>query len=537
MNYFKLLLCALLAIPSAGFAMQEPIEPKVDQQLQLLIKAGVDSEQKCAGACQKQAKYLPGDSLRITGCCWQFICAHDAAKISKDCPFCKKEFSAKSISLSNENESFHFIDNDGVEYKIGKFTNVQALKKCITLRNLLANAGGIADFRSTHSALTQHNMILLAEYINNPKIIPSLPNDQNMNILKLADYLDAPENVLHELSNLLWEHLQEKFYDSKEVKEEKKQLRSIAEPYLHCPAYLYLALQGKLDRVLSNNKIDLSYEHLQQVFAADKWISDEKGNFYNLSHKLITIRGLDTIISDMARSAHSLPVHINLKNNSIGHIDGKFFEFAKNFRSSNRPNNIVIDLQNNSFTAAQKKEIEKKLYEINYTLPERVNWNAIKKCITYPLYAILPLSNVYLARNITNDLPKLTSMLAVTSGLAAANVCSNIITGAQENHQNGIDAIPMLASLFPTVYAGIHLENKFEKSYGAPSDLAIAIMIPIIIFSSSCYFAPKATHHVTSWRNKLSDILSRKLARITHPAIQARNYSDLENAKRVIVKL
>ena len=54
MNYSKLLLCALLAVSSACFAMEKPIESQIDQQLQLLINSGIDGNSDAASALKKQ---------------------------------------------------------------------------------------------------------------------------------------------------------------------------------------------------------------------------------------------------------------------------------------------------------------------------------------------------------------------------------------------------------------------------------------------------------------------------------------------------
>ena len=127
--------------------------------------------------------------MRITGCCWQFICSHDLAKIeSQQCPILPKNFTAHKISLSNENISCRFIDNDGIEHEINKFIDYQALKRCTTIANMISDANGIADFRGTHPWVTQKNIELLIKYIQDPKTIDLSGSIANAEMLKLGRF-------------------------------------------------------------------------------------------------------------------------------------------------------------------------------------------------------------------------------------------------------------------------------------------------------------------------------------------------------------
>lgn len=309
MNYFKLLLCALLAIPSASFAMQEPIEPQpqIDRHLQLLINAGINRDAQCIGQCGKKAHSLAGNSLCITGCCWKFICSHDAAKIeNQQCLFCHKKFSVHKTLLSNENYSFRFIDANGVENEITRFDEVHALRQCSTIKDSCSDANGIATY--SHSFLTKDNLKHLAHYIIDPTIICKQPKLFNMTMLKVADFCGAPENILFELSNLLWMDLQDKENDSDELKEEKGILRIIAEQYLHCPAYLARFITEENTNAITHGMfngpvahqviVNLSHLKLVRIFE-NGWVTDEIGQRYNMHHTFKTTKGLTACLREI----------------------------------------------------------------------------------------------------------------------------------------------------------------------------------------------------------------------------------------------
>ena len=549
--------------------MQRPIDPNIDQQLQLLINAGIESQNECI-QCHQKAHNLPGDSLRLTGCCWQFICAQDAAKISKDCPYCHKTFSTHKIALSNETVSMRFLDANGVELKISNYADYQALMKCETIKMAHSDASGIIDMRNNHPWITTANIQLLVEYIKNPRIICNQSIDRNKDMLQLANFMMTPENILHELSNILWEYLEEKETDSLEVTEEKTQLRGIAMPYLHCPAFLSkcVAAQHAISRVYSAH--DLSYETISRRYAGHEWIQDKEGNWYNVLHKFVTLRGLKNILNEeflirkLKISGHNLinfswtdvpemydeidvsnnrietiiidgvtsqlPKTINLSHNRISSLDNSFFDTVKKHRSSGMRDMLTLDLRNNQLSDAEKKETEKKLYSVNYTLPERVNWNVIKKCITYPLYITIPVAfaytNIPLLENSKFSKSDVTARTIADSftGVTIANYYSNVIT-------DGSGEFSPMAGACLGAYCAEGVFQLLDKDDNHRSKIVAGSMFAGVCLSTAAFPL------LVKLRNKIVDSFASRLARITHPTIQARTFSDLERAKRVIVKL
>ena len=440
MNYFKLLLTTLLATSASTSCMEKPTTATLsNQQFDLRIKAGLDGEEKCA-ICRKKAKFLAGDSLRFTKCCWQFICAHDLElkkELFKDeadqCPFCHKYLSVEKIALSNENISFPIIDNYGVEVDISNFADCQAIKQCSMIAHARAGCQGIFDFREKNASATFTNIKLLIDYIKNPRLFQFQSFLTNKEMLRLADYLGAPENILFELANILWMDLQDKASDSKEAKEEKLLLRAIAEPYLYCPEYYFKLNPGIFDALKNNIQkitlLDLSHAAIGKL----DWIVDENGLLYSTRHKFVTLRGLKAFLKNLSLSAKlalksvnlsghnikhfdsneitdfyfyeinlsknqiesiivnpnsAIRGNLNLQNNKITSLDDNFFNCIRNMRAKN--SGIIIDLRNNPISVEQKMEISKRWNKAIDMLPERIYDTSTKVMKPVREYSLIP---------------------------------------------------------------------------------------------------------------------------------------------------
>ena len=223
-------------------------------------------------------------------------------------------------------------------------------------------------------------------------------------MLRLADYLGAPENILSALANILWDDLQDKETDSEEAKDEKKALRDIAKAYnlCLCPGdFLCLKPNIKLlEKINGVYYLNLSYDNLKKYDCSfkftslggiKKFLKDLPANSkvsIDVSNHNIKYFETDEICDDKQYSyeidlsnnqidSYDLNPNLmhrtkklNLQNNKITSLDDDFFNIIRNMRTQGR--NITIDLRNNLISEEQKKEIRRKWNLAINTLPERI---------------------------------------------------------------------------------------------------------------------------------------------------------------------
>jgi hypothetical protein len=540
----------------------------INQQFDLRIKAGIDGEEKCA-LCRKKAKFLAGDSLRFTKCCWQFICAHDLElkkELFKDeadqCPLCHKNLSVEKIALSNENISFPIIDNYGVEVDISNFADCQAIKQCSMIAHARAGGQGIFDFREKNASATFTNIKLLIDYIKNPRIIKFQSFLTNQEMLRLADYLGAPENILFELANILWEHLQDKESDSKEIKQEKQALRGIAEPYLNCPAYFFQLSKSKMEILAQLPALDLSHATISILFFDQAWVPDENGHLYYICHKFVTLRGFKELAqhlpkhffegSNLTLSGHRIQhfclndifgsydkidlssnqistldiasnvdnkfKKLNLQYNKMSSLDDNFYKCIRELRTKCK--HIQINIRNNPFSNEQKNKIHNQWDNAITMLPERIYWAAKTKYdnLIKPLLRLTsPIIGGYMWGAAMDELATNSSPLVRNSSMFAGIIAGGAwgigISFFLHDAHNLTDH--ETTSIVSTTTGG-YLATRYvlNRVYAnSPVDIKMLALPTVLSLGGAAGFATYAAAGI------LCRLAAPTIARITHPQL------------------
>gem|GEM_PF-3026253 len=454
-----LLVLSVLSSLTTTFAMELPKDEKGKQKV--VRKISEVAEDDLCGVCYEDAKTLGKDKLRATNCpCDKFICSNcvdkiraeanenaaltpeqrstltdanyfDPINISKArCPFCRKPLSVRSIELKkdydySQQNPITIIDKDGKQIVLSGQESA-ALLKCVTIKNMIDEVGDYTIDLSWLAELPNFSVIkkLITCCDDIVTASKALHAADDIALLKLANYLDAPANVLHFFANRVWVRIQDVPGDNQNVKVEKKQLRLIAQPHLASPKYLvaYAKYHGidlrTIITLITLANVNVSYAELASLLKADDgWYMDSElayqanfrfGSLDGFSELMAALRinpthsnySLDlsghalikmpakAILAVYKKGLNGLCLNNNLiqvldcdmienfdidkliiKDNPVICIDDSFYTMV--YKKRIKGINFILTLKTNSLTEKEKKEIRAKFYRAAHTIPER----------------------------------------------------------------------------------------------------------------------------------------------------------------------
>jgi len=459
-----LLFLSVLSSFTTTFAMEIPKDEKGKQKVVQKISE-VAGDELC-GVCYEDAATLGEAKLRVTQCCKdKLICANCVNRIQSDakknahltpeeradltdrdhfdpinastalCPFCKQLLKVRKVTVKKDysnQKPITIIDRDGIQIVLSG-QETAAVLQCEVIANMVSEINdhtvpldGLPEW-ITLRALRKlieccDNIKIASEYLGNPK--------ENITLLKVAAYFCAPANILHFFANTIWLFIQEEPGDTQEIKDEKRQLRLMAEPYLANPGHLvaYAKYHGiELENKVVTYKywerhINLSYARLVSLVTSDGgWYQADDGLWYSAEFKFGSLKGFRELLElikvncchVLDVSGHALTkcdvkevvktslqelgnlilnnnlirvvdlngitsedlVNINwrgltIKNNPVVAIDDSFYNMIRQKR--NKESFFSFVLKSSALTDQQKKEIRNKFYQITHiTFPER----------------------------------------------------------------------------------------------------------------------------------------------------------------------
>lgn len=483
------------------------------------------------------------------------------------------------------------IDHNGSKNTIDSYNIIEQLKKCETIKNIRGT--GDYDFTDVQESVTIDNILRLAEYIKNPKIIAAQTIEINKQMLKLADYLDAPENILFELANILWEHAQEESTDTEAAKVEKQILRGIAEPYLHCPAFLLTMLKANFRQTPPHNEnMDLSFNDLVTArLIQSPWLKAENNLLYNYHHHFCSLKGLKDLliflgsqgnrtrinlsghhISNFALSeiqgnfssidlSHnwittleaeqfdtSIPKNrnyemsgINLSHNKISSVNKNIYDLAKKWRLMPGGSATNITISDNALTEMQKNDIRAQWDKAIDTLPERIHKRFDRPGSINPIILTYGLGTCGLgsfsAGYTVNHMLTNSSTWVRYPALAISSLTgflyggiAAIITERNSNPSNGLYSALMGAEAGACL-GSYYITNALKN---VPSSTRIPITLATLPTTAAL---GAAAFWLASKLPKGSSYFSSLAAKITHPQIKFGDYNAVWNAEKPSIYL
>ena len=389
MNYLKIVLCMMFA--TSAFSMQqekltiEPINQNLEdakaKKLADAIENGIEPSEDCP-ICALEAITHPNDVM-ITKCCQKFICTTCVKNLETEaiklfqlcqsaperaaylaqmgfypksdspetkCPLCMHvplEMAKTKVII----KPMQITDHLGASYT---FTSLQAyaLEQCGLIKEKL-NDERIINFKNYNENITINGLRILANYIINPKTV-----EKDAGHFVLAHLMQAPENILYLFSNNLWNFIQPDPQDIAKITEIKTRLRAMAEPYLHCPAYLLLFIK---DRQITNlpEHLDLSYFNIKYQLIRSDWVSAEDKLWYFTGYKFRNLKGLKELVAYLQQCKQNPDTSFNeiILN---GHALTTFSlqEIGASRANARYPQYSVIHLSDNRITTLDASQFE-----------------------------------------------------------------------------------------------------------------------------------------------------------------------------------
>lgn len=485
------------------------------------------------------------------------------------CPYCSKELSTTKAFLKKgfiQKPVVEIIDAENNKFDLDQELST-ALLQCgsFKMRDDALNTAGTAaplDFSGvipTQGRFLKQDLITkIAQLINDPiNQTPNIP--QTLEFFELANYLEAPGNILYIVANELWPLMQDKPNDAPHIKKYKECLRGVARPHLACPNNLLHYLQSipastvkQFKDALNQSELNFSFGAIKQNLQNHGWYQDNEQNWYkvypfcsldgitemltylkidtdswrlqsfNLSNHFIETFSCDFSASIETlnlsnnnvkkltgkqlhkREGSWLPRKIILTNNPINTLEESFFEALRKARTTSS-NSCEISLENNTLSNAQKEEIRKKFYKATHTIPERyLNRSLFEKAFLYGGALAGIGAGLYAGNKLGNYAPNLMKNISVS-----ASVAIGIIAGAcrEAYFHHGNESAPWFFFDVTAGATGAYFGSKKLFNYKPQATKVVPMAITGIAGALTGALVAKGT----------GNIVANGLARISHP--------------------
>lgn len=394
-----------------------------------------------------------------------------------------KQISAASKDKVFVDKPLTVIDSNGQRHTFTLEESTDLLQ-CKLLKGCREDCpDGDLDYSESKNQFIRIDLLKnLAQFCNDVITASASTCDDYFSLLELANYCEAPKNVLFVLANKIWPDLQDRIDDTQKTKDWKKKLRMLVIPYLASPAHFLEYLQNNptinLDE-LNKHDLNLSYKAINSLHPRKcNWLQGQDGLWYPhpLTLRWGSLKGLRALNEYLAAqrvdrrcgwlcislSGHAITnfclselnktnptyetfthfdldhnlialitgeqfgtvpfIKVLLNHNAIDSVDNSFYNQVHQWRENSKQ--CIISLQDNAFTEQQKSEIQKKLFKATHALPERLACAQTRSNIAMAIDLAITGTSTLATGYFTNRLLKNYSLALRIPAIAACSLVS-----------------------------------------------------------------------------------------------------------------